>query len=112
MGGGLPAYEFDEDNNRYVSAHHPFTAPKDEHIALMDTDPSQVKAKATTAVMNGWELGGGSVRIHNPELQQKPSIQGAGHFAGRPARQVWLPVGRRNTTRRRWAASPSVWIAQ
>jgi aspartyl-tRNA synthetase len=67
----FPAYEFDEDNNRYVSAHHPFTAPKDEHIPLMDTDPSQVKAKAYDCVMNGWELGGGSVRIHNPELQQK-----------------------------------------
>ncbi len=67
----FPAYEYDEDNNRYVSAHHPFTAPKDEHIALMDTDPSQVKAKAYDCVMNGWELGGGSVRIHNPELQQK-----------------------------------------
>jgi aspartyl-tRNA synthetase len=67
----FPAYEFDEENNRYVSAHHPFTAPKDEHIALMDTDPSKVLAKAYDVAMNGWEIGGGSVRIHSPELQAK-----------------------------------------
>jgi aspartyl-tRNA synthetase len=74
----FPAYEYDEENkrwaachHRYASAHHPFTAPKDEHIPLMDTDPSKVLAKAYDVAMNGWELGGGSVRIHNPELQQK-----------------------------------------
>jgi aspartyl-tRNA synthetase len=67
----FPAYEYDEDNKRYVSAHHPFTAPKVEHVALMDSDPSKVLAQAYDCVMNGWELGGGSVRIHNPELQQK-----------------------------------------
>ena len=67
----FPAYDFDEENNRYVSAHHPFTAPKDEHIELMDTDPSKVLAKAYDVAMNGWELGGGSVRIHQPALQQK-----------------------------------------
>ena len=67
----FPAYEYDEAHQRYVSAHHPFTAPKDEHIPLMDTDPSQVLAKAYDVAMNGWELGGGSVRIHNPALQQK-----------------------------------------
>ncbi|MFN8695037.1 MAG: aspartate--tRNA ligase [Burkholderiales bacterium] len=67
----FPAYEYDEDNKRYVSAHHPFTAPKDEHIALMGTDPSQVLAKAYDVAMNGWEIGGGSVRIHSPELQAK-----------------------------------------
>jgi len=67
----FPAYEYDEENKRYVSAHHPFTAPKDEHIGLMDTDPSQVLAKAYDVAMNGWEIGGGSVRIHSPELQAK-----------------------------------------
>jgi aspartyl-tRNA synthetase len=67
----FPAYEYDEDNKRWNSAHHPFTAPKDEHIALMETDPSQVLAKAYDVAMNGWELGGGSVRIHSPELQAK-----------------------------------------
>jgi aspartyl-tRNA synthetase len=67
----FPAYEFDEENNRYVSAHHPFTAPKDEHIGLMESDPSKVLAKAYDVAMNGWEIGGGSVRIHSPELQAK-----------------------------------------
>jgi aspartyl-tRNA synthetase len=67
----FPAYDYDEESKRYVSAHHPFTAPKDEHVALMDTDPSQVLAKAYDVAMNGWEIGGGSVRIHSPELQAK-----------------------------------------
>jgi len=67
----FPAYEYDEDNQRYVSAHHPFTAPKDEHIGLMESDPSKVLAKAYDVAMNGWEIGGGSVRIHSPELQAK-----------------------------------------
>lgn len=67
----FPAYDYDEESNRYVSAHHPFTAPKDEHVALMESDPSRVLAKAYDVAMNGWEIGGGSVRIHSPELQAK-----------------------------------------
>ncbi len=67
----FPAYDYDEENQRYVSAHHPFTAPKDEHLGLMDSDPSKVLAKAYDVAMNGWEIGGGSVRIHSPELQAK-----------------------------------------
>ncbi|MCA3019603.1 MAG: aspartate--tRNA ligase, partial [Rhodocyclaceae bacterium] len=67
----FPAYDYDEENKRFVSAHHPFTAPKDEHVALMESDPSQVLAKAYDVAMNGWEIGGGSVRIHSPELQAK-----------------------------------------
>ncbi len=67
----FPCYEYDEENKRYVAAHHPFTSPKDEHWDLLDTDPSQVLAKAYDVAMNGWELGGGSVRIHRPELQAK-----------------------------------------
>ncbi len=67
----FPCYEYDEENKRYVAAHHPFTSPKDDHWDLLDTDPSQVLAKAYDVAMNGWELGGGSVRIHRPELQAK-----------------------------------------
>ncbi len=67
----FPCYEYDEENKRYVAAHHPFTSPKDDHWPLLDTDPSQVLAKAYDVAMNGWELGGGSVRIHRPELQAK-----------------------------------------
>ena len=67
----FPCYEYDEENKRYVAAHHPFTSPKDDHWPLLDSDPSQVLAKAYDVAMNGWELGGGSVRIHRPELQAK-----------------------------------------
>jgi aspartyl-tRNA synthetase len=67
----FPAFEFDSENRRWVSAHHPFTAPKDEHWPLLDSDPGKVLAKAYDVAMNGWEIGGGSVRIHRPELQQK-----------------------------------------
>ncbi len=67
----FPCYEYDEESKRFVAAHHPFTSPKDEHWPLLDTDPGQVLAKAYDVAMNGWELGGGSVRIHRPELQAK-----------------------------------------
>jgi aspartyl-tRNA synthetase len=67
----FPAYEYDEAGKRWVAAHHPFTAPKDEHIALMDTDPGKVLAKAYDIALNGWEIGGGSVRIHRSEVQAK-----------------------------------------
>ena len=65
----FPAYEFDEAGKRWVAAHHPFTAPKDEHVALMATDPGKVLAKAYDIALNGWEIGGGSVRIHRSEVQ-------------------------------------------
>jgi aspartyl-tRNA synthetase len=67
----FPAFERDEENQRWNSAHHPFTAPKDEHIELLATDPGKVLAKAYDIAMNGWELGGGSVRIHRPEVQAR-----------------------------------------
>jgi len=54
-----------------VAVHHPFTAPKDGHENLMDTDPGQCVAKAYDMVLNGWEIGGGSVRIHREEVQSK-----------------------------------------
>jgi len=67
----FPLLEYDEDENRYVAMHHPFTAPKDEDLALLDTDPGKVRAKAYDIILNGVELGGGSMRIYNPDLQQK-----------------------------------------
>ena len=67
----FPAYEYDEERKRWGAAHHPFTAPKDEHIELMDKDPGQVLAKAYDIALNGWELGGGSVRIHRADVQAK-----------------------------------------
>ncbi len=67
----FPLLEFDEEANRYVAMHHPFTCPKDEDVALLDTDPSKVRAKAYDIVLNGVELGGGSIRIHDAVLQEK-----------------------------------------
>jgi aspartyl-tRNA synthetase len=67
----FPMFEFDEDAGRWNAVHHPFTSPKDGHEDLMDTDPGACVAKAYDMVLNGWELGGGSVRIHRAEVQSK-----------------------------------------
>ena len=67
----FPAYEYDEDGKRWLAAHHPFTAPKDEHVQYMESDPGKVLAKAYDIALNGWEIGGGSVRIHRSEVQAK-----------------------------------------
>ena len=67
----FPMFEYDEEADRYVAAHHPFTSPKDGHEDLLTTDPSKALAKAYDMVLNGWEIGGGSVRIHREEVQSK-----------------------------------------
>ena len=67
----FPQFEYSEEENRLVAMHHPFTAPMDEDIPLLDTDPAKVRAKAYDIILNGCELGGGSIRIHDPELQTK-----------------------------------------
>jgi len=67
----FPMFEHDEEDNRWVAVHHPFTSPKDGHEDLMDTDPGACIAKAYDMVLNGWELGGGSVRIHRADVQAK-----------------------------------------
>lgn len=66
----FPLLEFDEEENRYVSKHHPFTHPVEEDIALFDTEPEKIKAKAYDLVINGDEIGGGSIRINNIDLQK------------------------------------------
>lgn len=63
--------EYDEEEGRYFAAHHPFTMPMDEDINYLDTDPGRVRAKAYDLVLNGEELGGGSIRIHDTKLQEK-----------------------------------------
>lgn len=67
----FPLLEYSEEDKRYVAMHHPFTAPMDEDIEKMDTDPGEVRAKAYDVVLNGVELGGGSIRIHDQDLQKK-----------------------------------------
>jgi aspartyl-tRNA synthetase len=67
----FPMFDYDEDGQRWVACHHPFTSPKDEHVALLETDPGKCKAKAYDLVLNGIELGGGSVRIHREEVQSQ-----------------------------------------
>lgn len=67
----FPMFEWSEQENRWVSQHHPFTMPKREDIPLLDTDPGKVKTNAYDCVLNGYELGGGSMRIYEQELQDK-----------------------------------------
>lgn len=67
----FPLVEFNEEENRYQAAHHPFTCPMDEDIPYLESDPGRVRAKAYDMVLNGEELGGGSIRIHDSKLQEK-----------------------------------------
>ncbi len=67
----FPMFEYDEGAQRWSAVHHPFTAPKDGHEDWMDTDPGRCISKAYDMVLNGWELGGGSVRIHRADVQNK-----------------------------------------
>jgi aspartyl-tRNA synthetase len=66
-----PLVEWSETEGRWDAVHHPFTAPRDEDIPLMDTDPGRVCAKAYDMIANGWEMGGGSIRIHRRDVQEK-----------------------------------------
>ena len=67
----FPLLEHDAEAGRYVAKHHPFTSPMDEDISLLETDPSAARAKAYDIILNGTELGGGSIRIHDPLLQRQ-----------------------------------------
>ncbi|MBH1988321.1 MAG: aspartate--tRNA ligase [Burkholderiales bacterium] len=67
----FPMFEYDDESERWNAVHHPFTAPKDGHEDYMDTDPGKCIAKAYDMVLNGWELGGGSIRIHRADVQSK-----------------------------------------
>ncbi len=67
----FPMFEYDEEEKRFVALHHPFTAPMDEDLQLLETNPGRARAKAYDIVLNGEELGGGSIRIHDTNLQQR-----------------------------------------
>ncbi|MGE3181119.1 MAG: aspartate--tRNA ligase [Phycisphaerae bacterium] len=67
----FPMFEYNEEDGRHYAMHHPFTAPRDEDVAGLDSDPTKVRAKAYDLVLNGIELGGGSIRIHRQDVQKK-----------------------------------------
>ncbi len=67
----FPMFEYDEEEKRWMACHHPFTSPKDGHEALLQTQPESCLAKAYDLALNGWEIGGGSIRIHRAEVQEK-----------------------------------------
>ena len=67
----FPSFIWDEEEKRWAANHHPFTAPMDEDLARLESDPASVRAKAYDLVINGYEVGGGSIRIHNPEVQAR-----------------------------------------
>ena len=67
----FPMFEFDEESKEWKARHHPFTSPKDGHEAFLDAEPSKAYAKAYDLVLNGWEIAGGSIRIHRQEIQQQ-----------------------------------------
>ncbi|MDR1855050.1 MAG: aspartate--tRNA ligase [Azoarcus sp.] len=66
----FPMFEYDDENKRWAACHHPFTSPKDEHVALLKSAPGECLAKAYDLALNGWEVGGGSIRIHRAEVQE------------------------------------------
>ncbi len=75
----FPLVEYDEDEKRYTALHHPFTAPIEDQIDMLDTEPEKVNSRAYDLVLNGNEIGGGSIRIHQKEIQQKMfSVLGIG----------------------------------
>jgi len=67
----FPLFEWDAAGNRWDSVHHPFTSPMDDDLPILEQDPGSVRAKAYDIVCNGWELGGGSVRIHRRDIQER-----------------------------------------
>ena len=97
----------DEATGGPKPAHHPFTRPHPDDVDLLETDPMAVRSRAYDLVLNGWELGSGSIRIHEPELQQRIfDLLGIGDGGGAPARSG-SSSRRSATARRRTAGSPS-----
>ena len=88
----FPLLEWSEEENRFTAMHHPFTMPMEEDLEFIDSDPGRVRAKAYDIVLNGYELGGGSVRIHQNDIQEKMfECLGFTKEAGPGA--VFLPAG-------------------
>jgi aspartyl-tRNA synthetase len=84
----FPLFEYDEQEGRYASTHHPFTSPLDEDVPFLASDPGCVRSKAYDIILNGTELGGGSIRIHDQEMQQRIFL-----LLGITEEQAWLRFG-------------------
>ncbi len=89
----FPLLEWDEDTQRFYAMHHPFTAPIKEDISLLEKEPGKVRANAYDMVINGVEIGGGSIRIYDRPLQEK-NVRCTGVHPGRSKKTIWLPDGR------------------
>ena len=107
----FPLLEYDEEEGRYVAMHHPFTSAMDEDVDKMETEPGKVRAKAYDLVLNGIEMGSGSIRIHSSEMQERMfKLIGLPHetWPGSASASCWRPL---STACPRTAASPSAWTA-
>ena len=106
----FPMFEFDDESQRYTAVHHPFTAPKDGHEDWMVTAPEKCISKGYDMVLNGWEMGGGSVRIHRADVQQKvfDALKITPEEANSNSASCSTPC---NTVRHRTVAWPSAWTA-
>ena len=103
----FPMFEYDDETKTWAARHHPFTAPKDGHEDLFATDPGHALAKAYDVVLNGWEIGGGSVRIHRQEVQAKVFAALEASAPRTSAASSASCSTRCSTARRRTAASRS-----
>ena len=100
-------FEYDDETKTWAARHHPFTAPKDGHEDMFASDPGDALAKAYDVVLNGWEIGGGSVRIHRPDVQAA-RVRVARHQRPRTSARSSASCSTRcSTARRRMAASRS-----
>ena len=88
MGDRIPMFDYDEENDRYTAMHHPFTAPRIEDINLLESEPSKALSRGYDLTMNGYEIAGGSIRIHSPNVQEKIfSLLG---LSERCYRKIWI----------------------
>ena len=100
-------FGWDDEEKRWAAIHHPFTAPRDEDLAKLESDPGKVQAKAYDLVLNGYEVGGGSIRIHRQDVQVA-RVQDARHGRSRKPRPASASCSTRcRAVPRRTAASPS-----
>jgi aspartyl-tRNA synthetase len=67
----FPMFEYDESEKRFIALHHPFTSPKNEDLERLESEPEKVRSEAYDFVLNGWEVGGGSIRIHRRDMQKR-----------------------------------------